>query len=782
MKSFLLVLVFTLCGFFASAQKQFSLRGSIYDADTKNLLPTVVVKLADNQSITNSNGFFIFNKIIAGRYSLQLQLQGYESQELIVSLVDKNEDLNIYLEKKATTINEVQLSHHSIESLAKESSATTLVLTQNDLDKNRENTLMQSLQNLPGIQAMGIGVGQSKPMIRGLGFNRVVITQNGIKHEAQQWGSDHGLEIDQNEVGSVEIIKGPASLLYGSEAIGGVINLRPVSVPNKNGFEGNINLLAESNNNLLGTSVGLQGKSNKWSYRARFTLNDYADYNVPVDKIIYENYVFNLSDNNLRNTAGIERDASFSVGFSDSNFKTETFISNYNAKNGFFANAHGLEVRTSAIDYDRSARDVDLPYHTVNHFKVVQNNTLNLDRHEIRLNLGYQNNLREEQTEAVAHGYMPKLEGTLDRRYLKNTFTAELQDEITLSDRHQMILGMNAEYQSNDIDGWGFLIPSYKRFTAGIYAFDNYEIRPDLFLNAGVRYDFGKMKTDEYIDWYPSVAGSSSVFLQRATANRFSFDNASAVAGLSYIRKKINYKINIGKSFRIPLANELSSNGVNYHMFRYEKGNPNLDAETSYQLDAEISYAHQKVSFSLTPYLNYFNNYIYLNPTANYFETLQIYEYTQSKVFRAGGEVSAEYKATESLNIAASAEYVFSRQLSGSKKGFTLPFSPPLRGLFSIDYEFEPIWFFEDLNLKTDLRLSAKQDQIVPPEKSTEGYSVLDVALNMGVKIFKEKKSKIRLKVNNILNTTYFDHLSFYRLIEVPQPGRNASVSIAIPF
>ena len=782
MKYLLVGLVFTIGGFFGYGQKHFSISGSVYDADTKDLLPNVIVKLSQNISRTNAGGYFVINNLAPGSYTVQFEKLNYEIQIASFGLADRDINVNIYLDKAATKIDEVKISQLSKDRLARESSAVTYEVTKDYLDQNRENTLMQSLQNLPGIQAMGIGVGQSKPMIRGLGFNRIVVSQNGIKHEAQQWGSDHGLEIDQHDAGSIQIVKGPASLLYGSDALGGVINLRSLSVPYSNGMVGSVQLLAESNNNLLGTTFGLQARKDRWFYRARFTLNDYGDFKVPADKIIYENYVFDLSDKHLRNAAGTEKDMSFSFGYADSSFKTETFLSNYNAKNGFFANAHGLEVRTSSIDYDHSDRDVDYPYHTVNHFKMISNSTLIFDHHELRLNVGFQNNVREEHTEPVAHGYMPKPVGTLDRRYVKNTLTADLQDEMKFSSKHSIVFGVNAEYQNNGIDGWGFLIPSYDRFTAGVYAYDKLEIDDNVFLHSGLRYDLGTISTDSYYDWYPSLLGSDMKYLKRASDNRSKFDHISAVAGLSYIRNKTNYKINIGKSFRIPLASEFSSNGVNYHMFRYEKGNQDLRAETSYQLDAEASYENGKVGLSLTPFINYFDNYIYLNPTANYFETLQVYEYTQNKVFRAGGEISAEYRPFTKLGMEATAEYVYSRQMNGLKKGFTLPFSPPFRALFSVNYLFNNIWFLQDLRLKTDLRLSAIQNNIVPPERTTDSYGVLDVALTAVIRAFKEQHPTIRLKINNLFNQKYFDHLSFYRLIEVPQPGRNASISLTIPF
>ena len=273
------------------------------------------------------------------------------------------------------------------------------------------------------------------------------------------------------------------------------------------------------------------------------------------------------------------------------------------------------------------------------------------------------------------------------------------------------------------------------------------------------------------------------MYLQRALNKTLNFGNFSSSLGLSYISNQTTYKINLGKSFRIPLANELASNGVNYHMYRYEKGNLNLAPEESYQLDIDINHTNKYFSVGVSPFVNLFDNYIYLNPTTNYFETLQIYEYTQSKVFRMGGELSIGTLLFNKLKLEASAEYVYSKQKSGPKKNFTLPFSPPLTTMFTVGYKLKDMLFVRNTELKAEFKVVATQDEIVPPEKQTEGYQVLDLSLNTQLDIFKNNVPiDMRLKVNNVFNTKYYNHTSFYRLIDVPEAGRNLSMSLTIPF
>ena len=228
------------------------------------------------------------------------------------------------------------------------------------LQQHFSGSRMQTLEGIPGVKAMSIGSGQSKPTIRGLGFNRMVVSGDGIKHEGQQWGDDHGLEIDQFAVDRAEVIKGPAALLYGSDAIGGVLNLYTNHVPTET-LSGSVQLFGRSNNEQIGVTAKVGGRLGNWFYRVGATLIDYADYRVPTDSIQYYSYWIRLKDRRLRNTAGCERDGSMVLGYAGYRFHTDLRISDSYSKSGFFANAHGLEVRLSDIDYDHSRREVDLP-------------------------------------------------------------------------------------------------------------------------------------------------------------------------------------------------------------------------------------------------------------------------------------------------------------------------------------------------------------------------------------------------------------------------------------
>ena len=684
-------------------------------------------------------------------------------------------------------IGNVDVTGHARKEQLMKTSQNSVQVGRDFLESNFSGSLMQTLQGIPGVKAMSIGSGLSKPAIRGLGFNRMAVTEDGVKHEGQQWGEDHGLEIDQFSVDRAEVIKGPAALLYGSDAIGGVLNLFTNHIPMKK-LEGAVLLFGRSNNESLGGSAKIGGRYGKFFYRLHFTYMDYADYKVPTDSIQYYSYYIRLKDRRLRNTAGRERDGSLMLGYAGYNFHTDVRISDNYSKSGFFANAHGLEVRLSSIDYDRSRRDIDLPYQWVNHLKVLSHTTWTNDFLSLELNLAYQNNQREELSEPVSHGYMPTPQDSLERRFVKNTYTGLLGLRYQLGERHTLQCGLSSEYQHNRRSGWGFIIPDYEMLSFGAYAFDRYTIRENLIVNAGLRYDHVHMNIRHYEDWYKTPVGSGdSLCKQRSADLSRNFNSLTCSAGINWSVGNWVLKGNVGKGFRVPIPKELGADGINYHIFRYERGNAELKPEESYQLDLGLSWSSSAagqereggLTVLLEPYLNYFPNYIYLNPTSDYVEGLQLYHHTQAKVLRYGVEAELKYVLNRHWEAGLKGEYLHARQQSGPKKGYGLPFSPPWSSDIDVKYSFH--WKGQGF-VALNAHIVGAQHDIVPPEQPTDGYWTLNVLAGKHFPLGKHAILKLTLHANNLLDRRYYDHTSYYRLIDVPEPGRNFSAMLGVEF
>jgi iron complex outermembrane receptor protein len=774
------------------------INGKVTDRNLEPLSGVLVVLEPNNQQIvTDDKGSFTFRNLANASYALKANLSGYNQKLVRIELKDSSLYVPILMQRVSYQLQEVIVLDKHVETRKNEESLNVEVVSAAFIQRNLGGSLMKSLERLPGIKTIGIGSGQSKPLIRGLGFNRVVVVDKGVKHEGQQWGADHGLEIDQFAAGEVELIKGAASFVYGSDAIGGAIDIKPSSLPAQNTVGGSVNLIGKTNNSLYGSSINLSQRKNDYFFDARATYQNYGDYRVPIERIFVYDFAVDLDNNRLRNTAGNESGLHLNTGIVKENFKSVFYFSNVYSKSGFFANAHGLEPRrVDETLHDSSNRDILMPSQKVNHFKLINHIEFLTGSHKLEMDLGYQRNFRQEFSMYVNHGYMPavypadlNIPSDLERQFDKRVYSANLRDNLNLG-KHQLQFGANVEQQDNTIFGWSFLVPAFRQLSTGAFVYDRFKLTEEILLHGAVRYDYGHIQMSSYRDWFESTvitaSGTLTEKLDRATDLSRTFNSLVWSAGLNYNPDGgFSGKINIGKSFRMPIAKELGANGVNYHYFSYERGDSRLSPEQSYQADLSLAWKNDRWAVQFNPFYNYFPNYIYLNPTAahDYFYGAgnQVFQYTQSKVMRYGGELQLKYQLAKTLSTEVLGEYLYSRQLSGDKKGYTLPFSPPVSALFNLTWSPTFKGILKDNYLSIDYRITASQNSIVPPEKKTPGYRVVNLQLGSRVQLYGQS-ILISLQGQNLLNTKYLNHTSFYRLIELPEAGRNIILSLKVPF
>lgn len=772
-----------------------SLSGKVVSSTGQPLIgATVTLMPGELTRVSDADGTFVFDQVEKGKYSLKVSFVGFKPVTRSLTIQSNA----IVLEDLTMQADEAQLKEVTVkdnyEQLRQQQVSLNIdIVSAEYLRRNLGGSLMQSLEKLPGVKTISIGSGGSKPLIRGLGFNQVVVVENGVRHEGQQWGADHALEIDQFAAGKVEVIKGPSAFMYGSEAIGGAIDIKPTAIPAAGSAGGAVDLTAKSNNGLYGGSFNLYTRKDRLFADARVTWQTYGDYRVPADSIFVYDFGVPLYKNRLRNTAGHERNLHLRAGWMTANFESIFYISNAFSKSGFFANAHGLEPRRVDLSlHDGSSRDIQLPFQQVSHTKVINRTELHYGQNQLNIELGYQHNFRQEHGQYVNHGFMPPVypseqsaPETLEREYDKSVFSINVKNE-SLIGRHTLTVGASGEHQRNTIGGWGFLIPAFSQSSGGAFVLDKFKVNEKLLLQGAVRYDYGKINIKEYKDWFFSQPeGGTSTYLTRAEAITRTFNSINWSAGFNYTPGAFFLKFNAGSGFRMPIAKELAANGVNYHYFRYEKGDASLSAEKSYQLDLGVGINSEKLTAQLTPFFNYFPNYIYLNPTAqhDYFYGAgnQIFNYAQSRVMRYGSELQLSYSFLKSWKAGLAAEYLYSKQLSGAKEGYGLPFAPPPSALVSLSYE--PQWEgpLTGAYFTVDCRLSASQNRIVPPERPTPAYQVFNFSAGSSLKIGQQLMN-ISLQVQNVQNTRYLNHTSFYRLIGLPEAGRNVILAVKIPF
>lgn len=632
------------------------------------------------------------------------------------------------------------------------------------LDLHMGHSLMDALSHTEGVQSMDIGVGFSKPVIRGLGFQRIVVIDNGVKQEGQQWGADHGLEIDAFNVEDVKVVKGPASVIYGSDALGGVIELLPTPIPQKDTLMGECLFQHQSVCAGLSSSLMMAVKCKKFYSQIRYTERHWGDYRVPADSFTYLSIRFPIIDRHLKNTAGKERCANLLLAFKSERYEGRVGISDSYQKSGFFSGAHGIPSQSNMMN-DGSNWNIDLPYSLVNHLKIYSSNKWTFKSLQTSLVLAYQDNHREEWSSFHTHTvgqFPPAVDPDKELMLDLKTFSANLQFKLYNSAVLSQSLGFSASYQDNGIGGYGFLIPEYRRKECGAYYLSNFKFGSLWELNASVRYDLGHIDTDSH--------GSDVVSVDK----RFN-DCSLAVGAVFSPVKEHEFRASAGRAYRLPSANELTSNGVHHGAFRHELGDGSLVGEKGWQFDLSYSLRRKRVEASVSPFFSYYSHFISLHPTGEWSmlpDAGQIYKYVDSPANFYGGELHVKVNMVRDFYYDFSGEYIHSMDLDSHT---ATPFSPPasMRNTLS--------WERKQWQAYVEFHSVAAQRHVCHNEDETPGYSLFNIGGKIDFPI-KTGNLSLLVKASNIFNTFYLNHLNFYRKIELPEAGFDIQTTIRLTF
>jgi iron complex outermembrane receptor protein len=645
--------------------------------------------------------------------------------------------------------------------------------------------LTQALEYLPGVQSMDIGSGFSKPMIRGMSFNRISVVENGIKQEGQQWGSDHGLEVDAFHVESVTIRKGPASLSYGSDAMSGVIEIRPLPVAGENRIFGQGVLMAKSVNGTMGGSLMLGMKKDAWHVRLRCSGKQFGDYRVPTDTIVYLTQRIPVDGGWLKNTAGGERDLNFYSEYHGRRYYANYALSDVWQETGFFPGAHGIPDR-SAVRDDGSSRNVELPFSRVNHFKASSRQQYTYDGLSVSWDVGFQNNHREEWSKFHTHyGTQRPPEKDPDRElaFSLNTFNSSVKLRSVTSGDFEWITGWDLQYQQNRIGGYSFLLPAYERFTSGLSVLGHW--RPSLryTLSGGLRYDGGAIAVSAFRDPHLEAYLRDMGYGQEAIGDlpwrsyaveRRSGDFSGSLGIVWHPAEAHLLKFNLGRSFRLPSAQELAANGVHHGSFRHEQGDPTLASERGGQFDLSYLYEQAGIALSAGAFYGRYDRYIYLKPTGVWSllpHAGQVYRYTGAKAVLAGAECSLDVKVFPYLSYTLAGEYVYT---ANREEHTPLSFSPPgsLRNILTLRFKTAQVY--------AELHSIGSQNRVAGNESTTQGAHLVHLGGNLRLRVLKTVP-EVSLTLRNLFDTKYYNHLSFYRKVEIPEPGRNFQLLIKVP-
>lgn len=772
-KRFFYVL-FSILGSASFAQKP--LPGRVLNQKTNESVPFALIEYGHNHSriVADHQGRFSIAPT-ENEFHLHIQAIGFQHFHGEVTL--PMDTLKIVLIPVDYLIQEVTVAVER-KSPATSQSSSSVLTDRSELAQNWSPSLAQTLSFIPGVNAINTGVGIGKPVIRGLSGSRIQVNDNGIKQEGQQWGADHGLDIDPFSVEEVEIIKGANALAYGSDATGGILNLRPATLPDQK-FSSTANALYQSVNQAFGASVSSTLKSDSTWLTMRLSGQSFGDYRVPAESFTYNSFILPIANEQLVNTAGNQFSGQLTSGLSAGKHDFSARMSFFEQKVGIFPGAVGIP-RAYQITSDGDRRNVDLPNQHNQHFRLSTHHHYHGESFQWITDFGLQNNDREEQSFPDAHGITPNPENT--RALALQLATASLNSRAFFySDNRKLQLGIQGEFQRNEIGGFEFLIPDYTRLLTGIY-FLNEKTTSRGSINYGIRADGVYYRSEPF---FQPIYGleNNEIVLVDSTLRGFGMERANlglsaAFGWMHHWSDRWLSRFNIARTFRAPNIAELAANGVHHGTFRHEFGSLENTPEIGYQIDTEVIFSQRKWQFQLSPFFNYFTNYLFLRPSAQFSplpEAGQLFVYEQARAVHSGTEAQATWIPNATEKVSVGIDYIYAFNLD---ENLPLPFMPPFSGLLTWEKEWH-LHFLGTEDWKTEVRYrhTAAQNQVDRNELSTPGYGLLHLAVGNEWKI-KTNTLGIRFEIRNALNKTYMSHLSRYRFLNLPEPGRNLTIQI----
>lgn len=748
---------------FAAALK--NITGKVMDASNNQALPGATIYIPDLKvtAVTNTDGEFTLNNLPArGSYLVEVHFIGYKTATQVVNF-SSQPNLTFALQPTAIETKEIVITGSIISSTSKRNSASSAVVGKDQLLLPSTN-LIDALSKVPGVSQITTGPSISKPVIRGLGYNRIVTLDDGIKQQGQQWGDEHGIEIDQFKSDRVEILRGAASLIYGSDALGGVINLLEPSTAPEGQVKGELISNYSTNNGLTANSLMLTGNENGFVWRARGTYKNAYSFKTPTG--YFPNSGYNETD--FSGMVGLNK----SWGYSHLN------VSNFHNNIGFydpFLDGNGNFVKENGdpfLNSDFKSRSLDYPRQDIRHFKIALNNDFIIGNGNLKADFGYQQNQRRE----LEDGPSPSLFFDL------KTYNADLKYYINEINGWQPVFGLSADagHSQNKADD-EFLIPDYNTYGLGVFAYAKKNWENNTF-SIGTRYDYRKNNGKQLF-----VDGE-----ERFAPFQNKFSNISGALGFTHqFNDELNFKANAGSAFRAPNPAELASNGVHEGTFRYEIGNPDLNPERSYQVDAALEYEGKIISASASVYNNYIHNFIYASTngetTISEGSQFPVYRYGQVNANLYGAEASLTIHPVPFIHFENTFGYVHAHNNTLDRP---LAFIPA--GTLRNELRFEPKFKgTNDAYLSVGINSAFKQNRVDDTfETPTSGYTLLNAGIGA---TFNLGKQPIKLSVsgNNLLNQKYYDALSRYKpgrlssenpSLGVYNTGRNVTFGLYVPF
>ncbi len=777
-----------------------TLSGRITDKLTGELIPGVSIYLPGLKtgSISNADGSYKIDNLPQANILIQVSFIGYKLVSEYIDL-SATSTKDFTLEESINELNEVVVTGLSKAAQVNRTPAPITTIPSLQLLQTSSANIIDALSRKPGISQVTTGSGISKPVIRGLGYNRVVTVNDGIRQEGQQWGDEHGIEIDEFAVSKVEILKGPASLSFGSDAIAGVINLISAPTLPDGKIAGNLLANYQTNNGLIAYSANFAGSQKGFIWNVRYSNKMAHAYQ---DK--YDGYVFNsgYDENTISGILGFNKSWGYShLHFSAYNLTPGIISGDRDSLSGKFIKPIAINDSTAATalatNDDYKSYSPLNPYQKVHHYKAVLNNSFVAGNGSLKTTIGWQQNQRQEYGDILnANKY-----GLF---FLLNTINYDVRYILPEKNNLDISFGVNGMKQVSQNKGTEFLVPEYDLFDIGVFAIAKKSLGK-LDLSGGLRYD---SRTEHGKDLYLGAGGMRlnepglNVYHQ-FTAFNSTFTGVSGSLGATYqFSERLFTKVNVSRGFRAPSIGEAGANGLHDGTNRYEIGDPNLKAEHSFQYDYSLGYTSNHITAEIDLFSNSISNFIFQRKLSGVAggdslnQGYSTFKFVSGNASLSGGEISVDIHPhpLDWLHFENSFSYVQSTQKGEPDSLKYLPFTPAPKFTSELKASAKKVGKnLANSYVKIGVDKYFAQNKFYAAygtETATPGYTLLDVGLGSDIVSKGKTLFSLYISAGNLADVAYQSHLSRLKYESVNNAngrtgvynmGRNISFKLLVP-
>ena len=767
-----------------------SLSGNVADSSSHQMLrgASVYFPQLKRGAITNNNGHYKIVSLLSGNYEVELTLVGYSPIDKLIK-IQGDMKLDFVMNTSSVYLKDVIITSLGNAMSILHAPEPVTVVTHEMFLQQASTNMIDAIAKQPGVTAITTGPGVSKPEINGLGYNRVLTIMDGERQEDFQWGDEHGILIDPNVVYKAEIIRGPASLQYGANAMAGVVSLKSEPLPANGIVRGSAQSEYQSNNGLINNSVDISGNKNGFAWDARGSYEEAHSYWDPHDGYVWGTA---FTQNNLRAVLGLNRKWGFTrLTLSTLQRQIEIPDGNRDSASGRFEfdvplnaifSTEGKYVPGSGQIYPNRANffsyDPNISsYQILSQDAAWWQNSINTGKGKLSVDMGYTQSIRHEiDTGNIAEENMFVHDIPYSIKYQVEGAASGLK----------LTTGINGvyEFMNNGPEPVSpyigdFEIPDYHTFDIGGYGILTKDINK-LTLSGGLRYDVRRltgqpMYLTNYFkpDQQEVPAGTPGAFTQFLPVNQTYSGFSGSIGGSYQLPAHYYIKVNVAKSYRAPAINELASNEVNPGAFAYELGNIHLKAEEGYQMDMAIGNSGSNINFEVDGFYNHINNFIFSDRLGNgrggdsLLLGKPVYQYTANTAITAGaaGYLNIHPSTMEWFEMDNGFTYIYSLFFGQSDSTRYIPWTPAPRLTSELKFKLldKPHSIFKGTYFDFGVAKYRAQNDIysaLHTELPSLAYAIYNVGIGTNFVDRKTRQLICTLLVNctNLMNISYIDH------------------------